>query len=346
MAQGKRTQETTVGTLQTIAQKLELSPSTVSRALRNINGVNLKTRQRVLEAAKNLNYSKHSLQTTGIALLLPGASITDVHEIAHRYMLTVSDAVAQRGWSMFPVIVNSLKRDSLKSINSWPDALKAPHLSGCIIVDAIGLDARLAICKHFKGRVVMLSRHDVEHGISGIRSLDYDGGKLAASKVLDAGHRRIGWIGSIGSDDISRERRSGVVAHLAANDMELAVEVWFDERRPLNARDIAAGMEKHLGPDRSTWPTAWISSNDFLGAQTIVYLKSLGLALPRDVVLVAFDDTKIAEIIAGCVISSVVMPFEKMGYGGVELLETLISQREPTPVIWSYPFTFRQGQTL
>lgn len=335
-----------MGTLQTIAEKLELSPATVSRALRNIDGVNFKTRQRVLRAAKDLNYNKNKSSTVGLALILPGTSINDVHELAQRYMLAVSDAVSKKGWSMFPVVVDSNKRKCLESVNNWPMPLKAPHLNSCIVIDPLPLNARLTLHRHFNGNMVMLSRHDIEHGISGIRSLDYDGGKLAVRKVLDAGHTRIGWIGSIGSADVSHERKAGVISKLQQRNLDITCEAWFDERQPLTDDEFANIMKQHLPASRKDWPTAWISSTDWLGAKAIVFFKSQGLSIPQDIALVAFDDTKLAEIVAGCVISSIVMPFEKMAHGGVELLEKLICQREDSPVIWSYPFTFRQGQTL
>lgn len=336
-----------MSTLQAIANKLDISAATVSRALRNHDGVNPKTREKILSTARELGYGKSPIQMThGLALIVPGKSLYEVHELAHRFMMAVTEAVTEIGWQMYPVVIPPMGPTPLDDMDTWPKALQSEHVDGCLVVDQISPEARDLLTERFNHNVVMLSRHDIARGISGVRSLDYDAGELAIEKLLNAGHKRIGWIGSLGSEDISRERRAGVEAILHKQGSELCCEVWLEERCALNPEVVSGRMQQALPENRDDWPTAWVSSTDWLGAKVMLWYRSQGMEVPGDVSLIAFDDTHAAEALVGCRIHSVTMPYEKMARGAVQLLASRLMEPDMDPVVWSYPFSLREGVTV
>ena len=333
--------------IESIAKKLKTSPSTVSRALRNCDGVHPKTRKKVLRYANEIGYLiPETKETHGVALLLPGGdSVGDVHELASRYMITIGDEVMKLGWQLYIVAIPLMDASMLNDKDKWPETLKNDKIDCCIIVDMVPAKARKLLAEHFKNNVVMISRYYLEDGISGVAISDYNSGRFAVSKLVECNHSNIGWIGSLGSEDISRQRYSGVVSELLCNDIKLNAEVWLDERKPLED-ELETKMIEVLSKDKSDWPTAWIASTDWLGAKVLLWLESQGLKCPEDFKLICFDNTKIAETLAQRKLSTIISPAVKIAKAAVNLLANRWKKKSPSPTGWIYPVDYQEGATF
>lgn len=333
--------------IETIANKLNLSASTVSRALRDCNGVRPKTRELVLKKARKLGYrSPDKNKSHGVALLLPGNSTDEVHELAHRCMITIGDEVMKLGWQLYLVIIPQLDASILDLKETWPKTLMNNNIDCCIVVDMISTSARKLLAEHFLENVVTISRSYLEEGISGVAISDYSSGMFAAEKLLKRGHTNIGWIGSLGSEDISRKRFSGMVSKLYEHGLHLETEVWMNERIPLESDKVNSIMTSAISTDRMNWPTAWVASTDWLGAKVMLWLESQDFKCPKDVSMICFDDTKIAEALVQRKITSVVTPITKVAEGAVKLLLNRWNGQISEPVSWIYPVSYRKGVTL
>ena len=160
--------------IETIARKLNLSASTVSRALRDCDGVNPRTRKRVIKRAGELGYRLPELNKPhGVALLIPGSSIEDAHELAHRYMVTIGSEVSKLGWQLYMLAVPSLESSAMDDKSKWPKALFNEQIDCCITIDMVTPKARKLLAEHFSQNVVMISRFYLEDGISGVAIADY-----------------------------------------------------------------------------------------------------------------------------------------------------------------------------
>ncbi len=333
--------------IETIARKLSLSNATVSRALRNCDGVNRKTRERVLKRAKELGYKAPARDAShGLVLLLPGNSINEVYELAGRYMLAIGDETAKLNWQFYPVAVPFDKIASLEKKDNWPSTIFNHNADCCIVVGDVSHKARVLLAKHFKENIVMLSRFYLEEGISGVCISDYSSALDATEKLYSLGHRNIGWVGALGSRSISRKRWGGVVSLLAEKDLQLNFEVWLNEREPLNIEVVGQAAQKILPADRSLWPTAWVAANDWIAANLMIWLESQGLSCPEDFSIICFDDTIIAENLAQRKISSMVTQSDFVARSAVSLLKQRWEKLITKPTAWVCPIKFRAGETL
>ena len=332
--------------LETIAEKLKLSPSTVSRALRDCSGVNPKTRKRVLRQARALGYEglkKNNVH--GIALILPGNTIDEAHELASRKMITISNEIAHLGWQLYLVAIPTLENYILENRETWPKALNNKNVDCCIVLDMISSKAQKLLATHFNENVVMISRIYLENGVSGVGIDDYGSARSATEKLLKLGHVNIGWIGSLGSEDISRKRFAGVCSKLFEENLAMNAEVWLDERLKLDIESVGSVISAVLN-DKKQFPTAWVASNDWLAANALLWFESQGMRCPDDFSLICFDDTKIAEALVQRKITSMISPWEMLAKHAVYLLKDRWEKRINEPLASLFPVSYRKGETV
>lgn len=345
-----------MATLESIAKDLNLSTATVSRALRGTRGVNEATRTRVEVAAERLGYVKLRRQEAAkdIAILVPSKSHCDMHELARRHMIVISDEIARRGWRLHPVFMSGDRKD-LEGILNGEEQIgnSGRPADGCLVIGQLPgheegphvVHKRLA--ERFDGNVVMICRHDVLHGLSGVSQMNYVGGTQAVRLLLDAGHRRIGWVGSLGSQDNAEERLGGVLTQVIRTPgASLDCQVWLDDTQLLPSAYMADVFAKALPESRHEWPTAWVCSTDWLAAKLIIWARGQGVDVPADMSVVAFDNTRVSEELAETLITSVVFPYEQIARKAVELLESLMDSPAADSVVWTFPARIRVGKTV
>lgn len=343
-----------MATIRSLAEDLNLSAATVSRALRGAGGVNEETRSKVRIAAERAGYalSPRSEAAKVIALVVSGKSQADMHELARRYVIVINEEFAKRGWRLHPIFVpdSDAEADAALAEFGAGASSAAAAIGGCLVIGRLpGEDPERfhkVLADRFDGNVVMLCRHDVINGLSGVSPMNYDGGVEAARVLLRAGHRKIGWVGSLGSRDNASERLGGVLTALRDGGGSLDCELWLNDRELLPMSVVADEFAKALPADRQDWPTAWICSTDWLAAKLIVWARAQGMRVPEDISVVAFDNTRIAEELAETVITSVVFPYEQLARKAVELLDTLTAAPTADAVVWALPPRMRSGKTV
>jgi LacI family transcriptional regulator len=140
-------------------------------------------------------------------------------------------------------------------------------------------------------------------------------GRTAARALLAAGHRDRIWL--VGESPAGvyagRERRLGVEDVLARAQLALAGTVdclWWPEPSYAAVREFLAS-----GPV----PSAIICLNDRVAFGAYQALAEAGLAIPRDVSLLSFDDSDLASWLRPQ-LTSIAIPHFELGRRAVELL--------------------------
>jgi LacI family transcriptional regulator len=122
-------------------------------------------------------------------------------------------------------------------------------------------------------------------------SMDDEGSaRRATGYLLERGHRRIGFISGSAEYQLSGWRVDGWRA--AMMEAGLPIDGLLAQGDFSAASGAAAARQLLL---RSPAPTAIIASNDQMALATLEVAKSLGLAVPRDLSLVSFDNTPLAH---------------------------------------------------
>lgn len=151
---------------------------------------------------------------------------------------------------------------------------------------------------------------------------DEEGGYVAATHLLELGHRRIA--GFFKTDDLQgiRRLRGFMRAHQQADamlhpDFVVSYRTEDREQRPL---DMAAELLARASEER---PTAFVCYNDELALHLLEVIRQAELAVPRDISLVGFDDSSLATA-TEVKLTTLAHPKAIMGEDAAEMLFQMI----------------------
>jgi len=155
---------------------------------------------------------------------------------------------------------------------------------------------------------------------------DRRGAELAARHLIDLDHRRIGLItGGFGA--VMRRRREGYEEAMRTAGLECEVEVVTAEMTERGGFGAALALL-----DRPARPTAVFVAADVAAVGALRAAAVLGLDVPRDVSIVGFDNTRVADL-PGMALTTIDIESERVGRAAVELLVARIASPKRRRVV-------------
>lgn len=168
---------------------------------------------------------------------------------------------------------------------------------------------------------VLVNCFDVDGQLPCIIPDEVGGGRHATERLIQASHRRIGYINLDPTIPAAIGRLQGWRdAHLAAGLTPDEDLIAVGDATADGGYEAAGTLLDHADP-----PTAIFCANDRMAMGAYDAIKERGLRIPHDVGVVGFDNH---EVISGYLrpkLTTVALPFEQMGALGVQALDTLIS---------------------
>ena len=281
-------------TLKDIANKLGISVSTVSRALRNHPLIKQETVELVKKTATEMEYfpdnvarnlQKKSTNTIGVI----------VPEIRHDFFSSAVDGIEDRAYqSGYTIIVTKSNEDYEREVMN-SRTLVSHRVAGIIASVAQSTEDG----EHFRavGRrgvpVVLFDRVLEDLDVSKVIVDDYVGAYNSTKHLIECGYQRIAHLAGPAKLKISRERKRGYQAALQdagyPMDENLIVEVELDEQHG------AAGLQKLLKLDER--PDAIFAVNDPVAVGAHKEIRSMGYVIPKDIGITGFSNNPITEMI-------------------------------------------------
>jgi DNA-binding LacI/PurR family transcriptional regulator len=324
-------------TIQDVARHAEVAVGTVSRVINGSLGVKPTTRQRVLDAIRELDYSPNliarsmtSRRTGSVGIIVPFFTRPFFNEV----LRGVEIAITQLGQEF--MLYNVQSDDQCQSyFRTLP---KQRKVDGLLVISLYPNDATTASFKHADMPVVLV---DAYHPLLTSLVVDnVEGGYQATKCLIDYGHRRIGFINGIPESDFrfspANDRLAGL--HRALDE----AGILFEPDLMLIAKwDRDGGREAALQlltrPDR---PTAIFATSDLQAIGVLEAAKSLNLSVPADLSVIGFDGIELAEIME---LSTIQQPIQYMGELGAQ---KLIAQIEGSADIGLQPELIRLQTSL
>ncbi|NPV80580.1 MAG: LacI family DNA-binding transcriptional regulator [Firmicutes bacterium] len=329
-------------TIKDVAKLAGVSLSTASYVLNNKGAVSEKTRDKVLLAARKLNYKPNAIArslVTGssktIGLLIPDISDPYFTEIVKG----VEECANSNGYSV--ILCNTDRK--LEKENQYFNILKEKRADGIILTGgAMNNDRHLLRLEDDNIAVVVIGRHSLP-----FRAVVVDN-VMAAREVteylLGKGHRRIGFISGSLLSTTSQDRLEGYKQALAFHgvpyDESLVSEADFKVQGGMEAarRFFELPMERR--------PTAVFAGNDQMAIGVMGAAREYGLRVPEDIAVVGFDDIPLASLVTPS-LTTVRLPMYEMGYKAMELLlESIAGDKETHSnrvVFCGYEFVMRDS---
>ena len=274
-------------TIHDIAEKLQVTASTVSRALNDNPRISDATKKKVLKAAKELNYQPNNIASA----LRSGKSklIGVVVPTANRnFFSSVIRGIEEIANSVNYKVVISQSYDDYEKEKQTIEALLNVQVDG--VIASIGkttenVDHYKKILK--KGiPLVLFDRVTNELDVSQVVIDDYYGAYQATEHLINEGCKRIVHFSNSQNINIYKERKRGyedaLLKHGIAVDPEL---IRFSK---LQLEDGRTSMQEVI--DAKIPFDAVFSSSDYSIMGAMQVLKENGYKLPQDVKLVGFGD--------------------------------------------------------
>lgn len=283
-------------TLQDIAEAVQASCGTVSRALRNDSRISEQTRKRVRKVASELGYRPSHAATvlkTGktnmVGIVMPDLTNPFCVELARQIETHCADRNYQ---SMIfeTVLETSRERNILeRMLDRRCDGIIATISRYEPLRDVLGEFWRRRIPCIIPG----LPPDMGEAKLDGL-SVDLSTGVgLAVDHLVELGHRRMVFLASWSPEIGDSGRLSGWEQALARHHLPLGEDSFVSRYTGNQLRDGYEATRELFGRDPSV--TAILGANDFFVMGAIRALTELGLSVPWDVSVIGTDNTWIGQ---------------------------------------------------
>lgn len=327
-------------TIKDIAAKSGVSAATVSRVINNSTLVKAATRERVLRAIEECDYTPNELarsfrnERSGAILVI----IPDISNVYYARVIKGVEAAAHAcGCS---VLLCDTSENSAKE-QDYLRLLDSKMVSGLILMTrGHTADEINALCA--KCPVVQCSEY-----LEGTNApyIAIDNRQAAADSVrhlINQGHRRIGLIGSRIEYHSALQREQGYLdalekAGIVPDDMLIR----RSDYSYLSGMRLTKQLFRLPEP-----PTAVFCIADTLAIGALKAARRAGLSVPEQFAVVGFDNTILASMYDPT-ITSVSQSKYEMGYKAMELLQRLMDgQQDVEDVLLEHELVIRESTVL
>ena len=310
-------------TIKDIARELKISPSTVSRALKDHPDISLETKKKVKELAGKLDYcpdpialSLKSRKSKIIGVIIP--------EIIHYFFSTVISGIEDIAYSsgynvMFCQSAETYERE-IKNV----ETLLSSRVEGILA----SVSKRTKNFDHYRKiiesgvPIVFYDRICKELETDRVVVDDYRGAFNATEHLIKMGCRNIFHLSTTDYLEIGKERKRGFIDAMCKNGHKIREEQILKCDTIAEARDIIPELFSLANP-----PDGIFAVNDLTAAETMIIAKEHGIKIPEDLAIVGFTNGQIAQL-TDPRLSSV----EQFGYNiGREAVKMLIKRLETVP---------------
>ncbi|MTI44900.1 LacI family transcriptional regulator [Roseibium hamelinense] len=275
--------------LKELSKALELSQTTVSRALNGYPEVSAKTRDRVVEMARQLGYEPN-LQArrlaTGRSMAIGHVIPRSVHDMMNpiflEFIAGAGQTYATHGYDMIiSVVEDNNEEDAFREIASRKKAdgviLQGPRINDRRhdLLDQLGLPFVV------HGRITGAEERTSWIDVNNRRAFE-----RATNLLIDLGHKRIALINGLETMDFAVRRRTGYETALQAHGLEPDQKLMSsaDMTEPYGA-ETAIRLLKSQEP-----PTAFLVSSMISAIGVARGISLCGLRIGKDVSVITHDD--------------------------------------------------------
>lgn len=313
-------------TLADVAERAGVSRQTVSNAVNNPDLLRPDTLARVQEAIADLGYSPNraarNLRTRASHLI--GLRIAPVQEgtanaTMDRFVHSLAETSREAGYHVLLFAADVSAGSGEELMAAYDDLLRSTAVDAFVITDTYLGNPQAAWLEERRAPFVAFGR-PWDHPGARHPWVDVDGAAgtaLATDHLVDKGHQRVAWIGWRKDSWIGEDRRSGWLRAMHARDLPTTGLASRVEDTVSSGREASA----HLLD--SAQPSAFVCASDTLALGVLRTLTDRGLVAGRDVAVVGFDDSQVAQLVTPG-LSSVRPPLEEVAVEVVKALEGLL----------------------
>lgn len=310
-----------VTTIKEIARKLNISPSTVSRALHNHHSIGLRTKTRVQELAKELKYERNQTaiffkqrKTFTIGVILP--------ELSESFFSSAISGIEDFSSSKKYNVLVGQSHDDQQREKELVEAMKDHRVDGMLVSVAKNTSnyAHFDMLKDYDIPLVFFDRIPGKKEVNYVTCNLESGMTSAVHFLLKLGHRNIALINGPKTIIASKERFEGYREALYRR--KIKVDPVYITATDLSRESTQQAMKELLSLRRK--PTAIIAFNDYVALDAIQYAKQEKVKINQDIAFVSFANLPMCHYLDNPPLASVEQfPYEQ-GKKAAEILWQLL----------------------
>jgi LacI family transcriptional regulator len=275
--------------LKELSRLLNLSATTVSRALNGYPEVNAQTRARVLAAARRHGYVPNQMArrlATGRAMAIGHVAPLALHQVINpifaEFMHGAGETYSAAGYDMVLSIVPENREAA-----AYEAMARHNKVDGVILHGPLRHEPRVDLLQALKLPFLMHGRDDRDEARYPWLDIDNRGAfRLATEHLLDLGHRRVALLNGLETMSFAWARRQGYEEALARRGALVDPGLTdAGEMTEAFGRRAARAMLDLPEP-----PTAFLASAITIAFGVLRALRELGLTPGREVSIVTHDD--------------------------------------------------------
>ena len=306
-----------MATIKDVAEVAEVTVTTVSRVLNNRGYISEKTRKKVYDAIKQLNYSPNEMarsllrkKSNLIGLIIP--------TVAHPFFAELTNCIEYYAYKLgYKILLCNSYQDSAKE-KEYIMMLKSNQVDGIIMAShTLEIEEYLNLNLPIVAIDRMFSK-----SIPFITSDNYSGGVLATNLLIDKGCTKLAHIS--GSLELETPANNSYKAFIdVVNERNIEHVILETKLGILGSYEEIVYKLFEENPDID----GIFASSDMIGISVIKVAKMLGKEIPKDLKIVGYDDITFSSLVVPS-LTTIKQPMEKMGELVIQVLIDQMEEKE------------------
>lgn len=323
--------------IQEVAKQARVSVATVSRVLNGQNTVSEKTRKKVEEAIKKLNYEPSMLgrnlrnsESRLFLILIPS--------ISNPFYLEIIKGIEAVAISQNYNILLCETDSNPERENIYFDLVRKKMADGIISMDpTVNIETLKNLSENHA--IIQCSEYEEGSGIPYVTIDNEDASYRAVKHLIQIGHKKIALINSDEKYLYARQRKMGYIRALEEFGITLNSH-FIIVTQHLGFENGQHAMKKLLNlRDR---PTAVFAVSDLLAIGALKEINASRLHVPSDIAVVGFDKIDFSNM-TNPTLTTIAQPMYKMGTVAVKMLIDKINGKEVESIILDHELVVRES---
>lgn len=321
--------ENKITTLKEIAQRLNFSVSTVSRALHNHPSIGLRTTAQVQKLARELNYEPNQTalmfkqqKSNTIGVILPNLK----EEFFSQAINAIEDIANENNYS----VLIGQSHDNVEREKQIITAMKNQRVDGMIVSISKHTDNydHLMMMEKYNIPIVFFDRVPDLTSVHKVSSDIKAGTRQAIEFLIKNGHKRIGVINGPEEMKSCKERTNAYMDVLKNKkikiDLSLIVSTDLTQKKTFKAMEYLLALKNP--------PTAIVTINDYVALDAIQYARKTKLKINKDICFVSYANLPITNYLEFPPLASVEQyPYQQAKKATEILFNLFENQKSDTP---------------
>ncbi len=297
-----------------IAERLNVSTVTVSKALSDQKGVSDEMRNKIKNLALELGYQKplakqeDRARSFNVGVIVPEDYIEKYQTFYWEMYQEINMAAVKNNSFVMLEILNA----SDEKAGIPPKLLKESKIDGLIVLGGLQSAYLKMMKEHYAVPTVYVDFYDPTIKEDCVVSNSFYGTYMLTNYLFGKGHKNIGFVGTVLATKSITDRYLGYMKSLMEHGKNVR-EDWVLDDRDSDRHNF----RKFLLPEEM--PTAFVCNCDIIASWIIRELEQAGYRVPEDVSVVGFDDFLYPGL-CNIPLTTYAVNMTKMAESGVKLL--------------------------